>query len=86
MARKYRRRQGTLLQTQKMLWRAITAVEAILDAPDSNAQTLQVCHALSQACSSYSRLLEVGQFEARLLALEALVKRGGGDAQIHTPL
>jgi hypothetical protein len=34
---------------------------------------LRAIHALSQACGQYAKLLEVGELEARLAALEAQV-------------
>lgn len=38
----------------------------------SNEMILKCTHALSQACQAYVRMLEVGEFEARIKALEAI--------------
>ena len=72
-ARQRKRRRGkvgTLAQTQQVLWRAIVEAETVLDDAEGNNQILQACHALAQACTAYSKLLQVGEIEARLTQLE----------------
>ena len=55
-------------------WCAVLAAEAVLlDAAKAgdSALTLRGVHALTQATGAYAKLVEVGEFEARLTALEA---------------
>jgi hypothetical protein len=71
MAKKRRGKPGNLTATQAVLWRAIQAAETILtDAMDEADRQLRAVHAISQACGQYAKLLEVGELEARLAALE----------------
>ena len=78
---KRRAQPGTLTDARELLWRALTRAGELLDAqtvdsdgeatPD-NQTALKAIHAISQGASSYARLVEVGELEARLEALEAL--------------
>lgn len=76
-ARKSARRPkpGTVRQLSAVLWRAITHLETHLDASATadEVDTSELCkltHALSQSASTYLKAVEVGEFEARLEALE----------------
>ncbi|OZC04029.1 hypothetical protein [Rubricoccus marinus] len=56
------------------LWRAVEAAEAVLmdSAERGNIDgVLRAVHALTQASGAYARLIETGELEARLAALEA---------------
>lgn len=72
---KRRPKPGTVKQLTSVLWRAITHLEAHLDATvtSDKVDALELCklsHALSQAAGVYLKALEVGELEARLEALE----------------
>ncbi len=74
-ARKRRPKPGTVKQLSAVLWRAITHLETHLDvtATADEIDTGELCkltHALSQSASTYLKAVEVGEFEARLEALE----------------
>ena len=70
LARKRRRKPGDLQAVQRLLWTALLEAESVLlDAEDSD-QRLRAVHAVSQASGQYVKLLEVGEFEARLAELE----------------
>lgn len=74
-ARKRRPKPGTVKQLTAVLWRAITHLETHLDSTTSaeEVDTADLCkltHALSQSASTYLKAVEVGEFEARLEALE----------------
>ena len=57
-----------------MLWGALLKAEAVLDAATNDSElTLKAVHAVSQCAGQYSKLLEVGELDARLAALEAQV-------------
>ena len=70
---------GTLEQLQARLWSAITRIDGIIndDSADS-ALVLRASHALFQGAAAFSKVLEVGELEGRLDALEeALAGRRG---------
>jgi hypothetical protein len=74
MAKKQRRKirkLGDLEAAQRKLWQAITAAEEVLmDEESDSTMVLKATHAISQATSTYARLIEVGEMEARLAELE----------------
>ena len=75
-AKKNRRRPkpGTVKQLTSVLWSAISKLEEHLTADAEEVDTAELCrlsHALSQSASTYLKALEVGEFEARLEALES---------------
>ncbi len=74
-ARKRRPKPGTVKQLTAVLWRAITHLETHLEATAEadEVDTSELCkitHALTQAGGTYLKALEVGEFEARLEAVE----------------
>jgi hypothetical protein len=79
MAKKRKRKPGTLLDLQKLLWKALRTAEDLLDGATTLAEAgeghegvqLRAIHAISQASGQYAKLLEVGELEARIAALEA---------------
>ena len=82
MAKKRKRKPGTLLDLQKLLWKALRTAEDLLDGATTLAEEgeghegvqLRAIHAISQASGQYAKLLEVGELEARIAALEAAQK------------
>jgi hypothetical protein len=76
MARKQLRKAGDLRALQHMLWHALIEAQAVLDqaGEDEPDLKLKAVHALSQAGGQYVRLLEMGEFEARLAAIEATLQ------------
>jgi hypothetical protein len=71
MRRKRYIKAGTLADLQRVLWRTVIEVEALLDArPVSNELTLKAAHALAQLANSYKGVAEVADIEPRLRALE----------------
>lgn len=78
MKRKSQRKPGDLQDLRRKLWGAILHAEEILEssvAGEEDDKRLKSIHALSQCCGQYARLLEVGEFEARLRALEVQMQR-----------
>jgi hypothetical protein len=82
--RKRRRKPGDLAQLRAVLWQTILEVEALMEAPlvddygeedprGHQALVLKAAHALAQLSGSYSRILESGDLERRIVALEAAV-------------
>lgn len=70
LSKKRRGKSGNLDAVIKVLWEGIMTAEEILHDADEHELQLRAVHALSQAAGQYARLLEVGELEARLDALE----------------
>jgi hypothetical protein len=77
-ARKRPRDPGDLRQLTRVLWQAILEAEEILTRAVDDELTLRAVHAISQAAGQYARLLEVGEFEARLPQIEDNQQRRNG--------
>lgn len=77
MGRKLRGKPGRLPEVQLILWHALKRAQGILDASTEDDATLRAIHCLSQVAGQYVKLLEIGELEARIAALEAAQK---GDA------
>ena len=58
----------------RVLTTAIREAERLLLEAEEPEFTLKCVHALSQACGQYVRLLAEGELEARLAAVEQLVR------------
>ena len=69
--RKAHLQTGTLADAQAVLWRALVRAGELLENEDP-ALSLKAVHAVSQCAGSYAKVLEVGELEARLLALEGV--------------
>jgi hypothetical protein len=80
LARKRRHKPGNLAELLRILWQALLEAEAVLAVASGNDAdlTLKAVHAIVQASSGYAKLLEVGEFEGRLKALEDARERRNG--------
>lgn len=67
--RKRRRKPGDLAALKRVLWRAITEAEALLERGDA-ATKLKTVYALATAAGSYVRVIEAHDLERRIEALE----------------
>jgi hypothetical protein len=74
LGKKRTRKPGNLAALQRLLWRALLTAEGILDAAAEPDMQLRAIHAISQASGQYSKLLEIGELESRIAALEAAQK------------
>ena len=76
-ARKRKRaKAGTIAQLKTKLWAAIDKLSEALETDDPKVADLtKLAHALSQSAASYLRVVEVGELEARVDALETAQKR-----------
>ena len=77
MARRQIRKPGDIHAVMRLLWRALKTAEDILDEAEEPELTLRAIHAISQASGQYAKLLEIGELEARIAALEAEQKGTG---------
>ena len=70
-AKKARRkgRPGSLEDARALLWRALERAGELLGEEDP-AFALKAVHAISQGAMAYARIVEVGELEARIAALE----------------
>ena len=76
---------GTLTDTRRKLWQAITsAEEVLLDDQSDTLTVLKAVHAITSASTAYAKLVEIGEFEHRMDAIEQLLKkRQNGHAQYN---
>lgn len=80
---KRRAQPGTLDDARALLWRALARAGDILDGEDvEDATVLRALHGISQGAAAYARIVEVGELEARIAALEAA---SGEDAPTGGP-
>ncbi len=77
-ARRQKRRSqpGTLEDARALLWKALERAAAILENEDDTL-SLKAIHAVSQGTAAYARIIEVGELEARLSALEGASETTG---------
>lgn len=67
--KKKRGKPGTLEDARALLWRALSRAGDLLEEEDP-ALSLKAIHAISQGAAAYARIVEVGELEARIAALE----------------
>lgn len=70
LGRKLRGRPGDLAELQKVLWYCLKRAQAVLDSAQDDELTLRAAHAVSQVAGQYAKLLEIGELEQRVQALE----------------
>lgn len=75
--RKSRSKPGSIEDARALLWKALQRAGDILEDTDP-VLSLKAIHAVSQGAAAYARIVEVGELEARLAALE-------GDGTEGTP-
>ena len=70
LGKKLRSKPGNLAEVQVILWYALKRSQYCLDVATDPDVILRAGHAVSQIAGQYAKLLEVGELEARLQALE----------------
>ena len=70
-AKRRKRKPGDLPAAMRLLWTALCEAEDVLLGSEDAELTLKACHCISQCAGQFVKLLEVGDYEARLAALEA---------------
>jgi hypothetical protein len=76
MGRKLRGKPGDLVQLQLILWYSLKRAQGILDVATDDETTLKAVHCISQVAGQYAKLLEIGELEARIAAMEAATQKG----------
>jgi hypothetical protein len=76
-AKKRRGKPGDLAALLRVVWGALLEADAVLQSTqgDNPELCLKAVHAVSQCAGQYAKLLEIGEYESRLSALEA--QQGG---------
>src|SRR5262245_30263015 len=74
LAKRQRAKPLELFEVLQILSGAIRKAEQILLDADDRDFALRCCHALSQACGQYSRLMAEGELEARLKVIEEALR------------
>jgi len=77
LAKRRAHKPGDLNNLTRILWTAIRDAEQLLYTAEDPELRLRCVHALSQSAGQYARLLEIGELEARLEALERAMKGSG---------
>ena len=75
LGKKLRSKPGTRAEVQVILWYALKRSQYCLDTASDPEVILRAGHAVSQIAGQYSKLLEIGELEARLRALEQQMQR-----------
>jgi hypothetical protein len=75
--RRRRRKVGDLAALQRKLWAAICEADDMIVGADADELRLKAIHALVQAGMAYAKILEIGEYEARLAALEQQLRLAG---------
>lgn len=71
-----RRKAGDLQDVRARLWQALEAAAGLLGNADPQI-TLRAVHATSQAAAAYVKIIETGELQARLEALEGQIAPEG---------
>jgi hypothetical protein len=74
LAKRRAHKPGSLEDLLKVLWTALSDAERLMYAADDPEVRLRCIHAISQVSGQYAKLLEIGELEARIAALEAAQK------------
>jgi hypothetical protein len=78
LGKRLRHKPGNLADVQKILWYSLKLAQGVLDNATEEDQILRGVHAVSQCAGQYAKLLEIGEFEARLAAIEATLAGRSG--------
>jgi len=71
LAKRGHRYNGDLPRLQKKLWKAVEKASEIMATGGDDTTTLRAIHALAQVTGAFIKVVETGELEARLEALEA---------------
>ena len=77
LMRKRRRKTGDLHALQRKLWGAICEADDLIVLAVTDEVRLKAIHALVQAGMVYAKILEIGEHEARLAAIEQQLRLAG---------
>jgi hypothetical protein len=76
LAQKDRGKPGDLAAVQVLLWTALDKARGVMEASaQKDDMVLRAANCIGQLAMSYAKLLEVGETEARLQAVEVALRR-----------
>jgi HD superfamily phosphodiesterase len=78
LAQRRRRKAGDLHDLCKALWQGIRDAEMALEMATTVAEKCAAVHSLAAIGNTYAKVLQIGEYEARLAALEAQVAAAQG--------
>ena len=80
IAKKRKGKPGDMPRLLRVVWSALLEAERVMESTDSDNPelTLKAVHAVSQCAGQYAKLLEVGELEARIVALEVQAQEHSG--------
>jgi hypothetical protein len=70
LAKRRKRAPGDLQELLRALWNAIADVETVMEGAESVEDVCKCAHALAGCGNTYAKLLQIGEYEARLARLE----------------
>jgi hypothetical protein len=70
MGKRKKKQSGSVQAAARIVWDALQTAQSVLSSKDTT-ERLKACHAVFQGAQAYARVVEIGEFEARLAALEA---------------
>lgn len=73
LSKRRRGKPGDLAALLRVVWAALLEADTVLQGTqgDNPELCLKAVHAVSQCAGQYAKLLEIGELEARIAALEA---------------
>jgi hypothetical protein len=76
LAKKVHAKPGNLADVQALLWTALDKARSVMEAPEQkDDMVLRAANCIGQLAMSYAKMLEIGEHEARLAAVEAALRR-----------
>jgi hypothetical protein len=78
LAQRRRRKAGDLPALTKAVWQTVRDAETALEQASTVAERCTAIHAMAAIANSYSKLLQIGEYEDRLKTLEAQLAASQG--------
>jgi hypothetical protein len=70
LAQRRRRKPGDLPKLMRALWETIRDIEEALETAETSEETCRAAHSMAACANAYAKLIQIGEFEGRLTALE----------------
>jgi hypothetical protein len=77
LVKRRRGRPGNLAQVLRIVWAALLEADGVLQRAEGDPEViLKAVHAISQCAGQYAKLIEIGEWESRLTAVETAIQEG----------
>ena len=70
LAQRRRRKPGDLPKLKRALWETIRDLEEVLETATTSEETCRAAHAMAACGNAYTKLVQIGEYEARLSLIE----------------